>query len=453
MYQQAAIIRKKAQALRLDRLVTMALLAVVAVSVPGCDEQDPTGTDLTTSTEGAQAGFAASVVAADASATPTAAATSAALPLPISQSVASSVEAFSIRQTGSGGAGDFRIENASSGEIALAGRTNGIGTAVYGTTSNGTAVKGMVYGGGKAGHFEIANPGSPQTALLGKSNGGGPAVQGIATGSGVGGWFDGGLNSAINARNIGSGRAGEFSIIPTSNSKAALYAQTYGTGMAVNGVAQGQGNAGVFENKSATNTKPALYVNTQGAGWAGVFTAPNPGSKGVDIHSNSSIVTLAAENSGTGFAAKFFGYGSAKGVYIQTQGGAGLQVVGGSKNAVVHTPSGAKALYTEESTEVWFTDYGFGRLANGRTRVLLDPSFAQTINPDEPYHVFLQARGRAELYVGETTPLGFEVVLKDGDPSAEFSYRIVAKRLGFEGKRLEAAPWADRLGGLEGQIR
>ena len=138
---------------------------------------------------------------------------------------------------------------------------------------------------------------------------------------------------------------------------------------------------------------------------------------------------------------------------IETKGGAGLQVVGGSKNAVVRTPSGAKALYTEESTEVWFTDYGFGRLANGRVRVLLDPSFAQTINPDEPYHVFLQARGRAELYVGESTPLGFEVVLKDGDPNAEFSYRIVAKRLGFEQKRLEPAPWLDRLDGPGGPSR
>jgi hypothetical protein len=76
----------------------------------------------------------------------------------------------------------------------------------------------------------------------------------------------------------------------------------------------------------------------------------------------------------------------------------------------VHTPAGANALYTEESTEVWFTDYGFGKLA------------------------------------AERTPLGFTVALKDGDPNAEFSYRVVAKRLGFEEKRLEPAPWADTLG-------
>jgi hypothetical protein len=112
---------------------------------------------------------------------------------------------------------------------------------------------------------------------------------------------------------------------------------------------------------------------------------------------------------------------------------------------VVHTPSGAKALYTEESTEVWFTDYGFGTLENGRARILFDPAFAQTINPDEPYHVFLQSYGDAELYVRERTPLGFEVVARAGAPNAKFSYRIVAKRLHFEGARLEPAPWADQL--------
>jgi hypothetical protein len=172
-----------------------------------------------------------------------------------------------------------------------------------------------------------------------------------------------------------------------------------------------QGNAGVFDNTNTSNTKPALLVRSVGDGFAGVFES---------------------NGSSTG-----------KGVLIQTKGGAGLQVVNGSKNAVVSTPSGSKALYTEESTEVWFTDYGFGELERGRARILLDPAFAQTINPDEPYHVFVQSYGDAELYVRGRTPLGFEVALRAGDPNTEFSYRIVAKRLNFEGKRLEPAPWAD----------
>jgi hypothetical protein len=117
--------------------------------------------------------------------------------------------------------------------------------------------------------------------------------------------------------------------------------------------------------------------------------------------------------------------------------------VGGSKNAVVGTATGARALYTEESTEVWFTDYGFGKLQNGRARILLDPTFAQTVDVDEPYHVFVEPYGDAELYVKERTALGFAVAVHDGDPNAEFSYRVVAKRRGFETQRLERAPWAD----------
>jgi len=110
----------------------------------------------------------------------------------------------------------------------------------------------------------------------------------------------------------------------------------------------------------------------------------------------------------------------------------------------VGTLTGARALYTEESSEVWFTDYGFGKLHNGRARILLDPTFAQTVSVDEPYHVFLQARGDADMYVGETTPLGFTVIFRGGnDRNADFSYRIVIKRKGFESKRLERIPWAD----------
>ena len=69
---------------------------------------------------------------------------------------------------------------------------------------------------------------------------------------------------------------------------------------------------------------------------------------------------------------------------------------------------GARVLYTEESTEVWFADYGFDR-----------------------------------------TPLGFVVEQRAGSESdAEFSYRVVAKRRGFERLRLERAPWADSTAGF-----
>ena len=50
--------------------------------------------------------------------------------------------------------------------------------------------------------------------------------------------------------------------------------------------------------------------------------------------------------------------------------------------------------------------------------------------------------------------MGLTVELKGGDADAEFSYRVVGKRLGSEAKRLEPAPWADQgARGLTGAQR
>ncbi|QLQ06185.1 MAG: hypothetical protein HZY76_09085 [Anaerolineae bacterium] len=117
--------------------------------------------------------------------------------------------------------------------------------------------------------------------------------------------------------------------------------------------------------------------------------------------------------------------------------------VGGTKSAVVDTQDGRRLLYAEEAAEVWFADYGFDRLVGGSSKITIDPVFAQTVNLGQPYHVFVQVYGEADVYVTDRSIVGFEVRLRQGDPNVEFSYRIVAKRLGFEDQRLESARWAD----------
>lgn len=47
-----AITRKPARTPRLGRLITLSLLTLAVAGLAGCEDQDPTGTDLTTSTEG-----------------------------------------------------------------------------------------------------------------------------------------------------------------------------------------------------------------------------------------------------------------------------------------------------------------------------------------------------------------------------------------------------------------
>ncbi len=96
-----------------------------------------------------------------------------------------------------------------------------------------------------------------------------------------------------------------------------------------------------------------------------------------------------------------------------------------------------------QSTEVWFSDYGFGQLQDGFALVKIDPIYAQTVNLAYPYHVFLQVYSDAELYVGRRDGVSFEVWATDSsnNQNSEFSFRIVAKRLEYENHRLEFSPW------------
>jgi len=175
----------------------------------------------------------------------------------------------------------------------------------------------------------------------------------------------------------------------------------------------------------------------------GGFFGGRNGVVGVTKESGGYAVYGWDRSSSGGYAGRFRST-NGDGVYITTPvGKTGLSVTGGSKNAVVRTDEGSRLLYTEESTEVWFTDYGFGQLEDGVAVIPIDEIFAQTVNLEEPYHVFVQVYGDAEAYVSNRTPTQFEIHLRAGNSDVEFSYRIVAKRLGYEDDRLEPAPWAD----------
>jgi hypothetical protein len=238
---------------------------------------------------------------------------------------------------------------------------------------------------------------------------------------------------------------------------------TSGTTYGVYGTSLSTSGTGVYGEATATsgNTYGVWGVSrsTSGIGVSGWATATSGTNYGVFGRSDSTdgrgVYGSASATSGTnygvcgrtnspdGWAGYFYTY-AGNGVYITAPPGkTGLNVASGTKSAVVRSNDGSRLLYTEESTEVWFTDYGFGKLQNGAAVITIDPVFAQTVNLNEPYHVFVQAYGNASLYVTNRTPTSFEVRLHDGDPNVEFSYRIVAKRLGYEAQRLERAPWAD----------
>ncbi len=116
----------------------------------------------------------------------------------------------------------------------------------------------------------------------------------------------------------------------------------------------------------------------------------------------------------------------------------------GTKSAVVDINGEPRALYAIESPEVWFEDFGTARLQNGVAVVPLDPLFAATVNLSE-YHVFLTPLGETNgLYVAAKDGASFTVrELGGGRGNVAFDYRIVAKRKGYETKRLELMSTAD----------
>ncbi len=91
----------------------------------------------------------------------------------------------------------------------------------------------------------------------------------------------------------GRGRAGFFRIANAANTRAALDAETNGSGFAVQGIATGNGTAGAFRISLTSNTKAAHVARTAGSGPAGLFETTN-------IDNPSPI--LVARNVGTGHA-------------------------------------------------------------------------------------------------------------------------------------------------------
>ena len=112
----------------------------------------------------------------------------------------------------------------------------------------------------------------------------------------------------------------------------------------------------------------------------------------------------------------------------------------GTKSTVVPVDNDNRkvALYAVESPENWFEDFGLGQLSNGVATIEVEPTFAQTVNLDVDYHVFLTPKGDSKgLYISQATSASFEVRESgSGHSTLVFDYRIVARRKGYKTVRL-----------------
>jgi hypothetical protein len=242
-----------------------------------------------------------------------------------------------------------------------------------------------------------------------------------------------------------------------------FWTQDYGTGTHIGVSASAYGSS----SSECRGVNATGLNSSTGNAIGGFFSTSNAGSGNhyavyaLGIGASSAIsrgVYGYAANTSTGsayggyFVASSSGTGAKYGVWASApvdQGYAGYfdgdvyiddsLVVSGAKSAAVKVDNGEyRLLYCVESTENWFEDFGEGQLVNGRTTVDIDPLFGQTINANLTYHVFLTPGGECNgLSVINKSATSFEVrELQAGNSNVAFSYRIVAKRKGYEDIRL-----------------
>ena len=155
------------------------------------------------------------------------------------------------------------------------------------------------------------------------------------------------------------------------------------------------------------------------------FSSSGCGVKGVASNSSGTNYGVYGEsNSPSGYGVYYSG-----GI-----GGSGLM------NSVVMTSQGPTSLDVHTTAGNWVEDFGEGQLINGQSHIDLDPLFLETVTIDDenPMKVFVTLSGRCRGVYVERGSTGFDVIEQDnGTSNVGLCYRVVAKRKGFEEKRLD----------------
>lgn len=106
-------------------------------------------------------------------------------------------------------------------------------------------------------------------------------------------------------------------------------------------------------------------------------------------------------------------------------------VVTGSKQRIIETEEyGTLGFNAYETTTPYFGDLGRGKTnSDGLCIIHIDELFKEGANTDIEYEVFLQKRGKGDIWIKESNPLYFIV---EGTPSLEFSWELKAIQRDYE---------------------
>jgi len=206
---------------------------------------------------------------------------------------------------------------------------------------------------------------------------------------------------------------------------------------------------GVFNVFTADQEMPDLFL-TGFLSSGDIFsldmfpTTVNPSTgdaRAAIIENNSGTQTLEVQNFTTGFGfteAQFNNVGTAT---FYTDNFGDTTAIGTKSAAVPLTDGKMVKVFSMESPEVWFEDFGAGKVNGGVATIALDQRFLQTVDMKSGYHVFLTPKGDCKgLYVANESAKGFEVREMGGGSSVvDFDYRIVAHRAGYNKTRMPVA--------------
>jgi hypothetical protein len=282
------------------------------------------------------------------------------------------------------------------GVLAVSASTNGVDSATKNPSSTTHHGRSGVYG-----HDDSTDSGTLNVGVAGSSNLGtgmqASSTNGVGlqvTGGGIGMTASSGFGDAIDASSTGTGNAA--AVLATATNSAAVYAIS-------------AANVGVDAVAGAGNASAALAAYGGTADQTGKLIA------GFD---RNGVPILTVDNVGNEhISGQLFTQGSC------SQGCSRTRRVT-SYAARVSVPS--------------MEDIGEGRLLAGTARVRLDPAFANVIDRNSPYVVFVSPEGSSRgLYVTDKGPAGFTVAENAGGRATiPFGYRIVAKPYGAASSRL-----------------
>lgn len=271
---------------------------------------------------------------------------------------------------------------------------------------------------------------------------------------------------SANTNNVGIGVANpnyKLHVEDNSAGKSVIYAENLDTTVAgsygLHGITHSVdnlGSSGVF-GESVTNGDHEIGVKGDYAFWGAAVAGF---AWATDVSDMPTTGSASGETNDMGVFGSV-NYDTGVGVYALNLDNVGyasyvdgnFAVVTGTKSGSVPTTQGNQLVYSMESPEIWFEDFGTGTLVNGQVHINLDEMFFETVKIDNqhPMHVFLQEQGDSNglFVIPDNDGKGFTVKERaNGNSSIQFSYRITAKRRFFEEQRFgvdQMQPLEDNL--------